>query len=116
MQQWELCELRNGQWVQAKGGWLFDVAINYFAPTGDKHYVLAASAGKGAKAFAYDPYRRAISLLLAANWEPVSMTHPTRWNADTFNWNITVALFKRPVEPGRAVDEPKLVDLIQPSS
>jgi len=114
-QQWEFCRLYVSNEQELKGkGRSFELGV-YYLGSEAKSYQLAEL---GKQIFQSNPFPKAMGLLGAAGWELVSVQHgllTTRWNAagavlEQANWfTEIVAYFKRPVEPGRAIDEPKIV-------
>jgi hypothetical protein len=118
-QQWEFCELSQGGYREYKGkGDSYSVWIRYYGPSYYKRYELAETEGKNMKIWTVSPFHEAMRLLGANGWELVS--HQFASGGDGFQhhiefyWIQRSAMFKRPVQQGRAVDEPKLVDLIKP--
>jgi hypothetical protein len=123
-QQWEYCQLILSSWYYDANErkWFYNVGIRYFGAQGG-YYTLAEydtvepyKTIKKYKGWSYNPWQYAIGLLGTGGWEMVSVQH------GNFERNIgsggggkgivqdeTVAYFKRPIQPGRRVDEPKLV-------
>jgi len=110
-QQWEFCEL--GQDYQAKKGegHLYSVYVSYYGP-GYGSFCRLAEAGKDV--WESSPFDEAMRLLGAAGWELVSHQYGSGGQWPGLDWSKRVAMFKRPVQEGRAVDEPKLIDIIKP--
>jgi hypothetical protein len=110
-QQWEYCQLHLEGWRCDKGKWYYDLLIRYFGP---QHAFrrLSESQGKGAKAWAYNPWERALGLLGLAGWEMVHVQHGVyilnMGGGGQLLPDNCVAYFKRPVLAGRGVREPEL--------
>jgi len=118
-QQWEYCELCMSGWKEQKGkGYYYNVWVQYYGPEKGAFYQLAEMEGRNAKIFSYNPFTYALQLLGAAGWELVS--HQMASGGDgfqatvQFRWDKRIAVFKRPVQAGRAVDEPKLIETVKP--
>jgi hypothetical protein len=117
-QQWEYCELNVGGARDAKGkGAFYEVWVYFMSPEKQCTDTLAQVDGKEAKIFSYNPFRRAVALLGAAGWEMVSSQTASGGSdvrGGTMNWGEKIAVFKRPVVAGRAVDDAKLTELVVP--
>ncbi len=113
-EQWEYCELCMNDWKGNKEkGYLYDVWVQYYSPEKTSFYQLAEIEGNNSKTFSYNPFSYAFRLLGAAGWELVS--HQMASGGDVsiyFAWHKRIAIFKRPVQTGRVVDEPKLFEII----
>ncbi len=125
-QQWEYCQLVLAKWEKhdkSKGflkgtedAWSYSCNIRYLSPTGEEIFLELARLGF-AETLPFNPFSRAMGLLGAAGWELASVQHGTLvatstvtdFHWETLSWGNRVAYFKRPVETGRAVNEPKLV-------
>ncbi len=114
-QQWEYCQLLLYGRKEKKGQWFYDFDIHYFGPQGSRYYTISRIKGNEAKAWPYNPWERAFGLLGAAGWELVAAHHGLYaepkfgYYAGSIHLGNAVAYFKRPVQPWRGVDEPKLV-------
>ncbi len=120
-QQWEYCQLsvydrnEHSGLFGGKKGRSYDCRVHYFGPAGIKHNQLT-ELGKLVFSPPVNPFSEAMGLMGAASWELVSVQHGnvvTEYTGQGIRGEIVhysiVAYFKRPVQPGRAVDEPKLV-------
>jgi len=110
--QWEFCELSlfGGWWKQREKGWICNLWVQYYGQDRAPSYHLAEAEGKNMKIWGYDPFAKAMGLLGVAGWELVSLES----EPGASDSGKRVAVFKRPVQSGRAVDEPKLTDLLKP--
>ena len=110
-QQWEYCALYIYSWDVKNKKYFANLGIRYFGDAGN-YYDLAAKKGPHAKGYDYNPWSRALGELGAAGWELVSVQHGNK-RAGTSSKGLildhAVAYFKRPIQPGRPIDEPKLV-------
>ena len=108
------CQVILGQWHYDKGkrAWYYDLAIRYFGPEGN-YYQLSESQGKEARSWQYSPWDRLLGLLGLAAWEMVSVQHGiyvvvgAGSTSGELRPSNASAYFKRPVQAGRRVDEPK---------
>ena len=114
-QKWEFCRLYVSNEQEHTGeGRSFEIGVYYLGA--ETRFYKLAELGK--QIFQSNPFPKAMGLLGVAGWELVSVQHgllTTRWNeagaaVEQANWfSEIVAYFKRPVKPGRAVDEPRIV-------
>lgn len=115
--RWEYCELGLGSSREHKPGIFggkqgrsYDCYIRYHTPEEPIFQMLAQLD----EPIPYNPFSKAIGLLGLAGWELVSVQHGNSYggqssrNEDAILWNNQIAYFKRPVIPGRAINEPKL--------
>ena len=126
-QQWEYCWLViRGAEKHKRGkrggeeGWSYNCEITYLGLSGlrDKHHVKLTQLD--GHILNFNPFLRAITLLGAAGWELVSVQHGLDAIGRAYYYAQEYALhsayayayFKRPVEPGRDVDEPS-IDILQ---
>lgn len=110
-QQWEFCELGLVDWKERQKGRNYKVYVDYYGPEYRSHYSLA-KIDEGI--WEFSPFDEAMRLLGAAGWELVSHQYASAGQWVGFHWGQRVAMFKRPVQEGRAVDEPKLIGIIKP--
>ncbi|MGE5071986.1 MAG: hypothetical protein ACM3MF_01045 [Anaerolineae bacterium] len=119
-QQWEFCELNVGGAKDVKGkGAFYDVWVYFMSPDKQCTDILAKIDGKEARAFGYNPFRRAMALLGAAGWEMISYqtaSGGTDGGTGHINWGEKIAVFKRRVVAGRVVDDANLAGLVVPES
>ncbi len=111
--EWEYCQL----WLiesredKNKQGWNYNCGIQYNSGATQISRQLATLDS----ILTYGAFGKAMGLLGAAGWELVSVQHGNKYGGQIpyqqhgLIWDNRVAYFKRPVVPGRAVDEPKLV-------
>jgi hypothetical protein len=119
-QQWEYCEIGLVEWKKhekgllggGKEGWSYNCYIRYYNSSGGIYYKLADTD----KLISFNPFDKALSLLGSNGWELVSVQFGNRNESGSeyhdsgyIRWDNRVAYLKRPILPGRSVDEPKLV-------
>lgn len=127
--QWEYCRLSishakehvKGSFLGYGGesqGYGYDCSVVYYGASGES---INEKLTSNTEATNLKPFSTAMGLLGARGWELVNVQHgnlaattngstPTdNFYWDTLSWNCAVAYFKRPVESGRAVNEPKLI-------
>lgn len=107
VQQWEFCRLDYGGSQEERGGYKYNLGIVYFYQ-GEKYRQLA-STEKGGKVFTYQPFFAAMGYLGTFDWELISVQHSTELHGTEIKLNRAVAYFKRPIMPGRRIDQPPLV-------
>jgi hypothetical protein len=113
-QQWEYCQLILWESKQHKArfggesGFSYGCELRYHSTSGD---IVERRLAELDRVIPTNPFRRAMALLGVAGWELVSVQHGTTagtlYNGRIL-WDNVVAYFKRPVVPGRAIDEPEL--------
>jgi hypothetical protein len=117
--QWEFCALVShaAERSEEQPGWL--CRVSYFTSDG----VVTRQLREPHSFEPTDAFERAMAQLGAGDWELVSLQHElVRLNAAVESEQFLatvhtgygfapfgVAYFKRPVEPGRAIDEPPIV-------
>jgi hypothetical protein len=122
-QQWEYCELRlysskshPPKSRREKQQWSYQCSLRYYTPQGEMLRVRLTTLDEPVD---FHPFGRAFGLLGARGWELVSAQYGSSVGPDPetpgsvreggyIRWDNRVALFKRPVVEGRAVDEPNL--------
>ena len=118
--QWEYCQLwlNNAEEVTPgfrdkwTGGMGYSCHICYCSSAGQeiRH---ALSWVKAKPPIGFNPFLKTMALLGIFGWELISVQHGNASHATGVSQPLMdsdmVAYFKRPVVPGRAVDEPKLV-------
>lgn len=113
-QQWEFCQLILGNAMQQPGGqWAANIAIRYFGA--QAKYVALADTGSG-RTYHYNPWEYAFGFLGWAGWDLVTVQHGVTTVqsglgslAGVLKADNITAYFKRPLQEGRAIDEPGLV-------
>jgi len=106
-QQWEYCELFLGD-IKDHGrkGRSYDAWVRYFGSNGVRFRTLAELEGANMKLWTgANPFDQATALLGAAGWELVSYQHGTKGYDGMLVWFHRSAMFKRPVQSGRAVED-----------
>jgi hypothetical protein len=119
--QWEYCALVSHavERVAEQPGWL--CRVSYFTP----HGVETRQLREPHALEPTDAFERAMAQLGAGGWELVSLQHElVRTNATVASEQFLgtvhtgyafgafgVAYFKRPVEPGRAIDQPAMTGI-----
>jgi hypothetical protein len=113
MQKWEYCRLYLWGMTNSAGkGYSCNLNITYLSSNG----VTGERLGEIDKQFfPLNPFEKALGGLGAMGWELVSIDYGLTNSLNgginigfNVNTNNAIAFFKRPVESGRAVDEPKL--------
>jgi hypothetical protein len=105
MVQWQYCQLcatRARQDEDDTHLWHWDSKVTYFLPDGCDTRQITIPKGAPEPC---DPFTHSAALLGLRGWELVHICHDQDWRCDA-----THAYFKRPVEPGVPIDEPKLGD------
>jgi hypothetical protein len=114
-QQWEYCEVCLAGYEERKQKVYYTLIVHFYAPNQVLRHQLADVKGLP---FAANPYFQAIQLLGMAGWEMVSSQVASAGDGFQsfagFRWEQRYVMFKRPVEPGRALDDAKLKDKIKP--
>ncbi len=110
-QKWEYCQLSLYGLKAEKDGTLYSLSVVY--TYSEVKSITLATTEKGGRRFSYDPFRLAMGQLGSFGWEMVSVQHG-HWGTEvggneTLLWWNVIAYFKRPVKPGRNVDEPTIV-------
>ena len=125
-QRWEYCELGLVEWttkekksranvfapLQKETTRAYECYLRYYIPVGGE---IRRSLGELGTPLQLNPFVEAMGLLGSNGWELVSVQHGNRYGGgpmpgfdNGIMWDNRVAYFKRPIVPGRAVDEPKL--------
>jgi hypothetical protein len=108
-QLWEYCELHLYDSQRRDGAWFYSLAIRYHSEHG-RLRVLSTMDRQDSHGWAVNPWAKAMGLLGQAGWELVSVQHGNlEAEHKALLRNEAVAYFKRPVQPGRGIDEPALV-------
>lgn len=108
--QWEYCQLIADGRRDADGKAYYDVDLHFLGPQGRSRRI-AERDGPAANAWSSNPWKQCIGLLGLGGWEMVSIQHGDyagRLDGSTIAWNTVVAYFRRPVEPGRPIDDPRI--------
>jgi len=116
-QQWEYCLLAVGiasRTTSKPPELAMDLGIYYFGDQyvnqlGNCYHILSESSGNNRRLWSYDPWQQAIALLGVGGWELVSVHHGGDSYPDNWPNSHTIAYLKRPIIPGRRIDEPKLI-------
>jgi len=116
--QWEYCDLVIDNALSNRKGWRYDVWVRYFGPGGSRFVSIAScSEGLGARSgvWSRNPWDEALCLLGSAGWEMVSnqLAFSNATETDLAWWKRWCT-FKRPVVPGRPVDDVNLAERIKP--
>ena len=108
-QGWEYCALIlfASEFKRKRMRW--QLGIRYF---GTDSRMLARIKGEGARDWDYNPWEVAVAQLGEGSWELVTVQHANTAGdmgagGELSNANA-IAYFKRPIEPGRAIDDPEL--------
>lgn len=115
-QQWEYCELGLVEWkAERREDELaissYECYIRYYRATGADYHPLTTLE----RPVPYNPFTRALALLGEAGWELITVQHGVKTGGgagmqrEGLLWDNRVAYLKRPLMPGRAIDEPPLV-------
>jgi hypothetical protein len=108
--QWEYCTLSLMELKFKKNLIYCDLSVSYLGVSNEFHFLLSVMNIKieslKPKGWSYNPWNRAISLLGVGGWELVNIQHGSA--PSVINMSNAVAYFKRPIQPGRRVDEPKI--------
>ena len=93
------------------GATYYNVDIIYLGETVTQRQI-ASRDGPAAAPWTTNPWKQAIGQLGLAGWEMVNIQHGDyagrAAEGSTLSWNTVVAYFRRPVEPGRPITEPKV--------
>ena len=110
VQQWEFCRLEYGGWEEKHGQYKYELVVRYlyYGESGRQ----LASMDRDGKVMSYDPFYTAIGYLGSYGWELINVQHGLH-NPYTYlsniNWSSIAAYFRRPIQPGRRIDEPTLI-------
>jgi hypothetical protein len=118
-EQWEFCALVShaAERIEDQPGWL--CRVSYFTPQG----IVTRQLREPHALEPTDVFERAMAQLGAGGWELVSLQHElvrlnTTIASEQYLGSVHtgygfapfgVAYFKRPIEPGRAIDDPAIV-------
>ncbi|MDQ3705105.1 MAG: hypothetical protein M3437_07760 [Chloroflexota bacterium] len=111
--QWEYCRLDYDGSKEDRGGSKYDVWIVYLYH--EERYRQLASTGRNGRIFAYNPFYSAMGYLGTFGWELITVQHGVGGagyggsGGGGVRWDNVVAYFRRPIKPGRRIDEPPLV-------
>ncbi|RIK43120.1 MAG: hypothetical protein DCC58_10060 [Chloroflexi bacterium] len=102
--RWEYCQLIFEGATERDGRWWSDLTIYYIGEP-NRSAVLSSSDPAKGKSWATNtgPWRAALAGLGRGGWELVSVQH-----SGVLNPSEAIAYFKRPVEPGRPVNNPEI--------
>ena len=118
--QWEYCQVNLWEAKEHKGrfgkesGFGYDCRLTYFSTGGETVTRVLAQVDQ---ILSTNPFHRVMGLLGLGGWELVTVQHGALEYAVAgvstlpLAWFNAIAYFKRPMAPGRAIDEPQLVAL-----
>ncbi len=109
--QWEYCRLNYYGYKEDRGGTRYDIVITYLYHEVPRRQL--ASTDKNGRVFSYNPFFTAMGYLGFFGWDLVSVQHGQGGagyvDSGYIRSDSIVAYFKRPMKPGRRIDEPPLV-------